>query len=238
MANIPIIKTYNAKIIKIKQETSSVKTYTINLNGEIDFFPGQFVMAELKKILPGTKRAYSISSSPLEKKTITITIKAVGLFSNEMAKRKEGDEITILGPIGHFMIKPEMKEDFVFMAAGCGITPFLGMIDYTLKKMENKINLFYSSKTPDEFIFLNEFDAFAKNKQFKAVYTATRCTDPNWKGYCERINPEMIKKELPDYKKKLYFLCGPLPFVEGLTETLKGIGVDEKNIKVEKWGTG
>ena len=75
------------KIEKIFQETSDVRTLTFRLDEPIDYKPGQFMMwgkdimynGEMKKI----KRAFSISSSPIIKDYLEITVKKEehGLFT-------------------------------------------------------------------------------------------------------------------------------------------------------------
>lgn len=233
------IQTYQAKITNIKKETATVKTYTFDLGGEIDFLPGQFVIIEFVNRLPGIKRSYSISSSPTQKNIIILTIKKAGVFTTELDNVSVGEQMVIKGPFGHFVLNEEMKEDLVFVAGGAGITPFHSMLKYmTEKRMPNKANLFYSCRTTDEFIFYDELtDIETKNKNICVYFTATRCEDPNWKGFRERINEEMIKKKVKDYKKCIYYLCGPMPMVEGIEKLLQQIGIDKTNIKTEKWGT-
>ncbi len=234
-----VVQTYNAEIVKITQETPHVRTYTLDLKGEISFLPGQFIIVEWATKLPGIKRAYSISSSPTQTKQITITLKKEGQFTTKMFEEaKIGETLLVKGPIGLFTLDDKETQDIIFLAGGTGIAPFRSMIYYVLeKKMPNKMMLFYSCRTPDEFIFYTELQTLkTKYPQFSSVFTATRCTDQSWKGFCERINPDMIKKNVTNYQNCIYYICGPMEMVSSLQTMLGEVGIDDKKIKVEKWG--
>ncbi len=232
------IKTYNAKIAGITQETALVKTYTIDLSEEMDFLPGQFVMVEFASKLPGVRRAYSISSSPLQKKSITITLKQVGIFSTEMDKSSVGEKLIVKGPFGHFALDNKITSNLVFVAGGTGVTPFRSMIHYILENnLPNRMALFYSSRTPEEFVFHEEMSELErKHPQLSVIFTATRCTDPSWKGFRERINADMIKRCVSDWKERQYYLCGPEEMVKNIVDMLLSMAISKEKIKAEQWG--
>lgn len=233
------VQTYNAKIAKIMQETANVRTYTLELGGELSFLPGQFVILEWLNKLPGTKRSYSISSSPVDTTKIDITFKKEGQFTTKMFDEAGiGETIVVKGPMGLFTLDQHEKHDIIFIAGGTGIAPFRSMVYFILEKnLPNKVTLFYSCKTPEEFIYYRELNSLqTKYPQFSSVFTATRCQDSSWNGFCERINPEMIKRCVANYKDCIYYICGPKEMVASMQKMLEGMSIDTKCIKVERWG--
>lgn len=233
------LQTYTSTIVKIVQETPSSRTYTFDLGGEIAFLPGQFVIVEWPEKLPGIKRSYSISSSPLQKKCICLTFKKEGRFTTTMFDDAAvGDKLIVRGPIGHFVLDEFVKKDIVFLAGGTGIAPFRSMIQFMLeKKIPRKMTLFYSSKTPEEFIFYRELQALqAQFPQFTVLFTATRCKDPSWNGFCERISVPLIKKTVANCKECIFYICGPKEMVDNLAKALEDEGIEKSSIKIEKWG--
>ncbi len=60
-----------AKILDIKKDFEDISTFTLEVEKEIDFKPGQAITL----ITEGRRAAYSICSSPLNKKVIQITAK-------------------------------------------------------------------------------------------------------------------------------------------------------------------
>lgn len=232
------IKTYSARLVKIIQETELCKTYFFDLDEEIEFLPGQFVMVEFAHKLPNVRRAYSIASPSSEKKIISLTVKKEGVFTSALDKAAVGEEFLIKGPYGQFILDGKTAQDLVFIAGGTGVTPFRSMIRFILEKhLPNKMALIYSCRQPGDFLYYNELISLAKNNpQFSIVFTATRCTDPGWKGLCKRIDIQLITDYVPDYKKRFYYLCGPKEMVDAMSHLLAGMGVDKPNIKTERWG--
>jgi len=71
----------------------------------------------------------------------------------------------------------------------------------------------------------------AKTKiRLKTVYAVTDKNDPAYTG---RISPEMIKKEMPDYLARHYYLSGPRNLVVSFEETLKSLGIKKSHIKTD-----
>ena len=53
--------------------------------------------------------------------------------------------------------------------------------------------------------------------------------------YNKRIDKEIIKTELPEYKDWFFFICGKKEMIGQMTALLGSIGVDAEHIKIEKW---
>ena len=53
---------------------------------------------------------------------------------------------------------------------------------------------------------------------------------------CEKIDKNMILKYLPDYKERVFYVCGPMGMVNSIVNTLKNdLNVEENNIILEKF---
>ena len=79
-----------AKVIEVFDETPDTRTIRFEVESSFSFKPGQFVMVNADVIVNGekkfVKRAYSISSSPLQKCYIDLTVKTfeTGLVSKRL----------------------------------------------------------------------------------------------------------------------------------------------------------
>ena len=88
------VKEMILKLSEIADETPTVKSFKAELpeGTGVDFYPGQFFMvsfpgdAEIK-----TARAYSVASSPMEKKYLEIALNKIGPFTTKMFQLKPGD---------------------------------------------------------------------------------------------------------------------------------------------------
>src|SRR3989338_3204221 len=152
-------------ISAVREDVPKVKIYTLSpVNDTIPaFISGQFVNLHLEvsktsRDLPagqtdldgseGKKifRAYSVVSTP-GNNDIELCIKILddGRLSSVLDKKNIGDLVGISGPYGFF--KYENQPNCVFIAAGTGIAPVMGMLRHI---RQNKVNgdflLMYANK--------------------------------------------------------------------------------------------
>ena len=236
------IKDMVLGVSEIIDETATVKSFKMELpaNSEINFYPGQFFMVsfpndpEIK-----TARAYSIASSPQQKKYLEIALNKVGPFTAKMFELKPGDQLKFKGPYGKFYFSEEMKNSLVLIGGGVGITPLIGIIRHcTDKKLGNKIKLIYSVKTADEIIYKNELEGLkAANQNFDYVVTVTKDEEnQNWKGERGRIDIILLGENVENAPENIYFLCGSNEFVHDIIGLLEAIGVKRDQMKTDVWG--
>jgi phthalate 4,5-dioxygenase reductase subunit len=114
------------------------------------------------RIPNGLMRKYSLCSDPADRSAYLIAVKredtgrggSIYLIDNT----KEGDEWFISAPDNAFAL-PQRGDNFIFIAGGIGITPFIAMI-YALKHDPAKtFKLYYCSRTPDMTAFREELSA-------------------------------------------------------------------------------
>ena len=238
------IKEYNLKLLEVIQETPEVRLYRFRHpdDNEFNFYPGQFMMvsfideSEIKYA-----RAYSIASSPENKKYIEMGLDKVAKFTARMFELKGGEILKLKGPYGKFYFSPEMKNNLVLIGGGTGITPLMSIARYcTDKELSNKIKLIYSVKTPEHIIYKDEYEKLKhQNKNFDCTITITRPEESQneWNGRAGRIDLELIKHSVDDVKGSIYFLCGPNEFVKNIIFMLESIGVMKEQIKTDIWGS-
>lgn len=234
------IQEHKLKIIKIVDEAPEVKTFRVGIlkETEIDFYPGQFFMVRFPDDSK-LQRAYSIASSPENKEYMDITIELAGEFTTKLFKSKVNDELIFKGPFGKFHFTEAIKNDLILINGGCGISASMSIIRYcTDKKLQNKINLIYSVKTPADIIYNEELKKIKEqNKNFNYIVTITRSKpEHNWQGRTGRIDGQLLKQNIDNFEENLYFICGPLEFVKGTIEKLESLGVTKEQIKTDVWG--
>src|SRR3989338_4417838 len=232
--------SFRGKILKIIDETPTVKTYRFERPEDFHFKAGQSCsLAFPDRIVPG-RRMYSFSNSMADSDFFEVTIKKHGSFSSMMFSIKEGAEIDVKGPFGNtFVFDESHHEGIVLLAGGVGVAPFMSMLQYASSRgMKNELVLMFSSKEEREIIARKRLDSYMENgKKISVVYALTQEQPSGWKGEKGRINSKMIKKYIkgmPDKYK--YFICGPDAFISSMKIEIKGMSVDERNIVIEEWG--
>ncbi|MBS3117696.1 hypothetical protein J4430_02340 [Candidatus Woesearchaeota archaeon] len=229
------------KITRIIQETPDTKIFDmVPVEGDIfDYKPSQFVSV----ILEGEEknpRAFSIASSPTDKKKLQFVIKKEGIITTKMHEElKEGDTVKLRGPFGLFILKDGETKDVVFLAGGCGIAPLMSMLRYGMEKgMKNKFTMIASFKTTEYRIYHGELEKLSKKENCDVEITITRpkeCKAP-WSGTTSHITKEMVERHIKDIKNTAFYICGPKKMVESSTKILEGLGAKKEQIKVEDWG--
>jgi ferredoxin-NADP reductase len=156
-------------------------------------------------------------------------------FSNALDHLKPRDWVRIDGAYGSFTFEGEFDK-IAMLTGGIGITPLRSMISFcNNQKIKSDIVLFYSNRTEKDIIFRKELEKIKKENPYIKIVFALTHTDKNWIGYSRRIDREMILKEIPDYKERVIFTCGPPKLVDSMVSLLEEMNVDKEKIKKENF---
>jgi ferredoxin-NADP reductase len=174
----------------------------------------------------GVERWFTIASAPYEghlQITTRINAERSSTFKTTLNRLPTGSQWEADGPEGDFTVE-DADQHHIFISGGIGITPFhsiLKQLDHNGKPL--KATLLYANRTPD-FVFKNELDAWeAKHEEFSVVYIQ----DP------QRIDEQVIRDNVEHLDKHTFYVSGPEPMVMAMAETLKGMSISEKHIKLD-----
>jgi glycine betaine catabolism B len=225
---------FETKIIEIIPRTADVTSYRFPRPPELTYKPGQYFFITIKQGDRELTKHFSFSSSPTEKDHFEFTKKFTDHeYSMALKTAKVGDWARIDAPYGQFTFEGEYPK-IAQLAGGIGITPFISMCkNATDKRLSSKITLFYGCRTENDIAFKQELEKMQEqNKNLKIVFMVNEASS-HWKGATGVINAEMIKKELPDYKDNLFYVCGPPPMVKAMETLLESIGLPKTQLKLE-----
>lgn len=216
-------------ILKLNERVQlapNIYEFKFTPDGPIPFKAGQFLEWTLPMTNPdtrGNRRYFTLASSPTEKETrftAKIIPESSSSFKKELLTLEKGAVMTGTQLAGDFLLPEKVNEKLVMIAGGIGITPFRSMIKFLLDtKQKRDTVLFYSAQTEQEFIYKDLF----KEANIKTIYL----TGKNF------IKGVMIKKEIPDFQERIYYLSGPPAMVESYKKLIKDLGVAETNIKTD-----
>ena len=243
---------YNLRIEDIYKETedTSVITFAIpeELQEEFKFRQGQHLT--LKADIGGEdiRRSYSLCSSPLDKQW-QVAVKQIpgGKFSTYVNEElKSGDRIEVMTPSGVFGVEcsPNISKNYLFFAAGSGITPVLSMIKAHLAAESNSTcKLFYVNKTAKSIIFKEELEQL-RNTYFGRLeiyyfLTKERRDIELFNGRFDDDKMQVLTKtfiDIPDTSE--VFLCGPEQMVKYVSDYLIDAGLPKELVHFELFVTG
>lgn len=168
--------------------------------------PGQFVHIRVKDGYdPLLRRPFSIYKS--ENERIEIFYKVVGSGTKLLSKKKTGNKIDILGPLGQgFKISPNLKR-IVLLAGGMGIAPL-----YFLAEKLNRKDIFIllGAENKEKILYLEDL----KNLKVK-VQIATEDGSQGYKGLLSELFFHLIKK---NSQIDLVCACGPIPMLKKIAQ--------------------
>jgi ferredoxin-NADP reductase len=230
------------QLVQMTQQTPDTKTLRFAVHGHqhLDALPGQFLTFSF--LFDGKKetRCYSICSSPARSGYVEITPKrvtngCVSVFLNDRAFI--GMTVEATGPFGQFYLDATVDKSIVLIAAGSGVTPMMAMLRYIDDLcLSTEATLLYCVRTARDIIFhheLGELQGRIKNFRYEVLLSQP---DPEWTGARGHINREFICSVIPELKGRVFFLCGPPPFMEAARRLLVDLGVEPERIRQETFG--
>ena len=179
--------------------------------------PGQFIHIRVNDGLePFFRRPFSVYRA---QKHVEIFYEAIGPGTKELATKKKGDPIDVLGPVGTpFSLPSKEIKQVVMVAGGIGIAPFLIFTD-ALKKRKLDLILLYGGRTKDHVYPMKEF----KQNGCKVFVS----TDDGSVGVKGRVS-KLFSKMNADPKTTMIYTCGPHAMMAAVQAFAK-----ENNLKGE-----
>jgi predicted ferric reductase len=230
---------------------------------KMDFWPGQFVYLVVhKEWIKPEPHPYSIACGYNLEARLKLGIKQVGDHTRSLDRLDVGDPVRLYGPYGHFSDAfLRADRDCIFIGAGIGITPFIGMWHVALHSEEQyeraqvpepirklhpeilktwkspKVSLFYVCRTLAEASFDNDIQNEVILSQFHG-FPQLEKRGHHYELYLSsrqgRISAAHIDQQSPGgVTGKYIFLCGPSPMVFALIQQFKAMGIKSGQIIVE-----
>ncbi|WP_081290163.1 ferredoxin reductase [Mycobacterium asiaticum] len=210
------------RIVAIHPETRDAVTLVIKPGrGWRPHVPGQYVRIGVDVDGVRQWRAYSLTSKTARRDgCIAITVKAIpqGVVSNHLVRRATvGTVIQLDQPAGDFTLGDRPPTKMLFLTAGSGITPVMGM----LRNLAGfggptpDIVVVHSAPTADDVIFGWELRMLAREGRIRLV---EQHTDANG-----MLDVACLADVVPDFTQRQTWACGPA----GLLDTLEKRWADE-----------
>ena len=182
------------RILDVKTENPTVKTFTFKDKECVKAEPGQFLMLWIPRV-------DEIPLSILDARKngeVAVAVKKVGEATKALQSKKVGEVVGIRGPFGNsFTIK---NGRILMVGGGTGIAPLL----FLTKKLASKTRLVFvmGAKTKEELMFIEELDELCSKGN---VVAATEDGSYGVKGVATTPLETVLTKERFD----MIYTCGP-----------------------------
>ncbi|MBP7217293.1 MAG: hypothetical protein KBA46_08445 [Candidatus Omnitrophica bacterium] len=208
------------KVKEIIQRAYNVKSVRLEVGCDTNYLAGQFLSVTLTGN-PALKRWLSISSSPTEKGYIEFTKKLTASdFSKTLDNLRAGDVVSVEYPFGKFTLDAQSKK-IAFLSGGIGITPIRSITKYIVdSNTGTDVVIIYANRSLRDVVFREDFEAMEKNYDRLKVAHVLCEAAPGFTCTVGLINSTVIKNEVPDFKERKFYLCGPPSMVEAMKKIL------------------
>ncbi len=171
--------------------------------------PGQFVMVKINEgISPILRRPFAIFDSGED--YIEIGYRVVGEGTEILSKKKEGEVVKILGPLGNgFRIK---SGSAIIVAGGIGIASLY----YLIKELGKKAIVLYGAKSKKEIVFLE----IIKRTGAKIILTTEDGSYPSKGPVTSLLKADLIRK------RNSIYACGPVAMLKRVAEFAEKYGIE------------
>lgn len=216
---------YREEATVLCQERLQKDIYSLTIATEniaVAAVPGQFVSLYTKegsKLLPRP-----ISICEVKGNAIRLVYRVVGYGTKEFSAYKEGDSISVLGPLGNgFTIKDKKA---VLVAGGIGIPPMV--------ELARRLRGAYPSLSVTAVLGYRDSNTFLADdiREYADVIIATDDGSLGVKGnVIDAIRQEKVEAEI-------FYACGPTPMLRGLKSYAEEAGIEAQISLEEKMACG
>ena len=232
MADLPLCR-WQMQVHHVQQETPDVWTIALINHDFYRWQAGQYALVRLEN--SDDVRAYSLSSTPGQSEFITLTVRYIthGKASEWLTQRlKPGDTIWLSDPLGNFSCEQHVATHYLFLAAGCGITPIMSMCRWLHQQRPTcHVQLIYSVRSANDVIFARELSEM----QPWLHLTIFAEHQPAAGMLAGRLDDEQLAQHVPDMANRTVMICGPQPYMDAMQQAAIVLGA--KNVLTEQFGT-
>jgi sulfhydrogenase subunit gamma (sulfur reductase) len=139
---------------EIAPRGASKRVTTLDLErGDRAWTPGQFFEVG---VFAGGEVPISISSPSGLAGRLNLTIRAAGVVTSLLTRMREGDTLSLRGPVGNgFDVASYAGQDALFVAGGIGLAPLRGLLWEMLLQRERfgRIIVLHGARTPHDLLY-------------------------------------------------------------------------------------
>jgi ferredoxin-NADP reductase len=208
------------RIVAVEPETEAAATLVIRPGrGWRRHIAGQYIRIGVDVDGVRQWRAYSLTS-PLDRPDgcITITVKAIpgGLVSNHLVHRtRVGTIVQLNQACGEFTLPDPRPAKVLFVTAGSGITPVMGMLRNRDDRLADVV-VVHSAPTSKDVIFGAELGQLAAAGHIRLVELHTD-TDG-------MLDAATLEELVPDLAERETWACGPTGLLDALEQHFEQTG--------------
>lgn len=232
-------------IIKKVEESELITSFYLQPKDQSivsSYLPGQYISIRVQ--IPGQEytlnRQYSLSSA-YTPEWYRISVKREGdhdpkgqVSTYLHDKLDVGDSIEVSVPAGDFYCNVNEPTPIALISGGVGVTPMNSMLTSIADKNASRpVTFIHAARNKGVHAFAKEVTETMSKLENGKSYVVYEQDDANseFTGY---LNVDMLEKMMD--QDSVCYICGPVPFMEGVIQSLVKIGIPTERIHYEFFG--
>jgi ferredoxin-NADP reductase len=212
------------RIVAIHPETRDAVSIVIKPGREWrSHTPGQYIRIGVDVDGVRQWRAYSLTSDTARADgCIAIAVKAIpgGKVSNHLVRRATvGTIVQMDHAAGDFTLPSAAPAKILFLTAGSGITPVMGMLRNMAEHIDDVV-VVHSAPTPDDVIFASDLRMLARQERIRLI---ERHTDADG-----MLTTAELGDLVGDLAERETWACGPTAMLDALEQHWNDNGIPER----------
>lgn len=234
MVALPRVQQCTAQVLSKEKLTDTVWAVTFGLKDppEIHFVAGQTMMLHIAE---GVNRSMSIASPPSSSRVLFMChdVSPMGPGSKWTIGLAIGDSVSLMAPLGMFVLDTQSHRKKVMVATGTGAAPFRSMLlDYLEHGGGDEVTLYWGLRFEQDIYWQKEFTALSvQYPNFHFFLTLSKPTD-TWQGNKGRVTDHVFVEE-KNLLDSDFYLCGNKAMISEMKEKLLAQKVPKEQIKTE-----
>jgi ferredoxin-NADP reductase len=181
--------------------------------------PGQYIRVGVDVDGVRLWRAYSLTSPVRDGGRISVTVKAIpdGVVSNYLVRRlRPGTIVQLDQATGDFSLPDPLPAKVLFVTAGSGVTPVMGMLRNHLDDLSDVVHV-HAAPTASEAIFGPELRRLAAQGRLKLIEQHDDVDG--------RLSPDRLAGLVGDLAERETWACGPIGLLDVLEQRWDAAGL-------------
>lgn len=203
----------DARVKEIKPLTDKVMLLHLQTprTNRLRFLAGQSVALSIGDIASD----YAIASCPCDDRNLQFHIRDIpdNTFAQEVFQRlRANDTVTVYGPVGDFVLKPESKRPLLMLACNSGFAPIKSLFEHAMSlEIAAPLHLYWLATVQGGHYMSNWCRAWADavDNFYYHELAADSLQDPNPKVVLNQVLADQV-----DIKQYDIYVAGPTRFVQ------------------------
>ena len=174
---------------------------------------------------------FSLSSAP-NGRWLRITVKALGDGTRRLQSIPVGTRVLIEGPYGAMTGARRARRKVALIAGGIGIAPLRALLE-ALPARPGELILLYRARAERHVVFRDELELLARSRGVVVHYLIGRRGSQEMPR--DPLDADGLERLVPDIAGRDVYVCGPVPMIERVVDSLAVVGVPPGRIHTERF---